>query len=89
VVPANQSYDRISADLLFASVQSAFPNSRNQCPDAGQTVGEQQFLLRFPQQLCRKRVCVNDGPGFAQGRTDTRVLRINGYKGTVRVLATS
>jgi hypothetical protein len=34
---------------------------------------EQQLLLSFPTELCKNRVCVIDGPGFAQGRADTRI----------------
>jgi hypothetical protein len=48
----------IRADLFSKSDQSVFPNSRNDCPDAGQTGSEQQFLLRFPKQLCKTNIAI-------------------------------
>jgi len=43
----------IRADLFTKSVLSVFPNSRNNCPDAGQTAREQHSLLRFPEQFAK------------------------------------
>jgi hypothetical protein len=49
-----------------------FPNSRNGCPDTGQTAFEQQFLPHFPVEMWKRGLCVIDGPWFAQNGTDTR-----------------
>lgn len=59
--------------IVFQIRATAFPKSRNRCPDLGQTHREQQFLLRFREEIVQKGILHFDGPGFAYQLTDSHV----------------
>jgi hypothetical protein len=54
-----------SAIIVFRNpFDPRFPDSRIDCPDAGQTGSEQQLLLRFPKQLRQTKYCNLMAPGL-------------------------
>ncbi len=75
VVPGHQPYDPNREDLFRDPSNPRFQILESGVQMLDKEVCEQQFLLSIPKELCTNRICVIGGPGFAQGRTDTRVFK--------------
>ena len=50
--------------IVFQIRSIRIPKSRNRCPDLGQIPGEQQFLLRYREEIVQMEYCNLMAPGL-------------------------